>query len=934
MSDAVFKLFPTPHANMTTGAGTSGRDGGLNLQTTVAKLLPTPSAVSYGNNQGGAAGRVGAIRPGLDTIVRSMVSSELIDWQEYEPAIRRWERISGLTAPYPATLGPRGGIKPSPEFVEWMMALPTGHVSGVPGLSVNEKLKLLGNGIVVPSAEKAIRYLLSIPERKEEMMTNNNDTSSFFTTHQSRDVPRDQWGRYELPDPTTGEKMKGWTRATTFAATMAEQYGLSIWKQRQVVWGLSRRPDLLTMAQTISGPEDKKALGAIVDEAHIAAGTQSKANRGTAVHSACHAAERGAFEQVPEELRPHVAGYFAALKEHRLEVMPEYVERTVIVKSYHVAGTFDNLVRCPDGKVRVLDKKTGRLDYSDVEFAIQMALYANADAIFNYDTGRYEPMPEIAKDYAILMHIDPETGKAHPERVNIVWGWTWARTSAEVMAIRKTKHIVTPYVTEESVAAQWSGSVPSPQAQMTGTDSGLPFGVHEWRITHTPQEVAENRRTDHPMDVADRMQALGDTPAQIDQYVNSAFGTVPDPGVRVDTDGRAVTVGMMPPIQKESGYDNIIGTVPGGIVDVTSSVPPEFQAFWFDDRHDYEHDPASGIPFTEHINGVPLTEYGKPNAWPCARGEACEFTGNEGLHTDGTVCLYGNARPGPIPPRAPAQTMTITEQTGVVGENLGPLAAGEIAGAGPEHLVPPMSPQQHSATHESGEPTVESQDAAHAVESNWDELTERINKGDKAAIQNVARKLMAKLDIKEGAPNAIKLSQYKIKIAGCIVSLAAAHGASIPGFKDDDPDFGVPTPPATTNSVSGPSAQKASAVRSGDEVTREQQLRTAVESIRMQTTIEGLTERHDYYAQTTLGWTEEMQNAARTRAAEIDAESGQSTLSPLEMIQGATSRETLAKAYTRATNGGTDMTGWTEQLNAAAMAKQAELESVAMSGNQ
>jgi hypothetical protein len=35
-------LFPPPHASCSTGAGTSGRQGGMNLQTAVA-LLPTPT---------------------------------------------------------------------------------------------------------------------------------------------------------------------------------------------------------------------------------------------------------------------------------------------------------------------------------------------------------------------------------------------------------------------------------------------------------------------------------------------------------------------------------------------------------------------------------------------------------------------------------------------------------------------------------------------------------------------------------------------------------------------------------------------------------------------------------------------------------------------------------------------------------------------------
>ena len=49
---------PTPTASMATGAGTSGRDGGLNLQTAVS-LLPTPRATDGtkgGPNQRGSSG--------------------------------------------------------------------------------------------------------------------------------------------------------------------------------------------------------------------------------------------------------------------------------------------------------------------------------------------------------------------------------------------------------------------------------------------------------------------------------------------------------------------------------------------------------------------------------------------------------------------------------------------------------------------------------------------------------------------------------------------------------------------------------------------------------------------------------------------------------------------------------------------------------------
>lgn len=48
----------------------------------------------------------------------------------------------------------------NPRFVEWMMGLPDGHVTDVPGLTRNEQLKLLGNGVVPQQAALAVRLLL------------------------------------------------------------------------------------------------------------------------------------------------------------------------------------------------------------------------------------------------------------------------------------------------------------------------------------------------------------------------------------------------------------------------------------------------------------------------------------------------------------------------------------------------------------------------------------------------------------------------------------------------------------------------------------------------------------------------------------------------------------------------------------------------------
>lgn len=431
------------------------------LEGIVKVLLPTPEA---SDGSGGRVAReIGGTRPSgakrsvtLGTVV---VHRLLEDWREYEPAIRRWEAVLGLPAPYPAARGPRGGVKVAPAFGEWLMGLPAGWISKVPGLSINEQLKLVGNGVVPQQAEYAIRYLydalmnavdctsLHYTEIESNSMT--TDTSTFFGEQQSSDVPRDQWGRYLLPDADGAET--GWTRATTFAATLAEQYGLSIWHQRQVVWGLARRTDLIELAATIAGPEDKKALGAIVDEAHIAAGTEAKANRGTALHKATEIGDRaiGRVDAVPPQFQRDYAAYRDALQRDGIVLMPEWIERVIIEPSYHVAGTPDRYVRCGwDGKIRVLDIKTGNLDYAQLEWSVQLALYAHAKAARNYATNSYEPVPEIADDFAIVAHIRPDSGVCELYRVDIRMGWAFARLCAEVRDARQHKALLTPLVVE------------------------------------------------------------------------------------------------------------------------------------------------------------------------------------------------------------------------------------------------------------------------------------------------------------------------------------------------------------------------------------------------------------------------------------------------------------------------------------------------------
>ncbi|MFJ7058350.1 DNA cytosine methyltransferase [Streptomyces microflavus] len=86
-------------------------------------------------------------------------------WGRYGPAIERWEAVIGRPAPWPVDdLG-----RLNPPLVEWLMGLPVGWVTDVPGLSRTAQLKALGNGVVPQQAGAALRHLAARQEPEAQL---------------------------------------------------------------------------------------------------------------------------------------------------------------------------------------------------------------------------------------------------------------------------------------------------------------------------------------------------------------------------------------------------------------------------------------------------------------------------------------------------------------------------------------------------------------------------------------------------------------------------------------------------------------------------------------------------------------------------------------------------------------------------------------------
>jgi DNA (cytosine-5)-methyltransferase 1 len=86
------------------------------------------------------------------------------EWGQYGPAIEQWARILGRPVPRPTEPAPKGGQRLSPRFVEWLMGVPDGWITNVPGLTRNQMLKLGGNGVVPQQGAAALAVLLDLFE--------------------------------------------------------------------------------------------------------------------------------------------------------------------------------------------------------------------------------------------------------------------------------------------------------------------------------------------------------------------------------------------------------------------------------------------------------------------------------------------------------------------------------------------------------------------------------------------------------------------------------------------------------------------------------------------------------------------------------------------------------------------------------------------------
>ena len=242
---------------------------------------------------------------------------------------------------------------------------------------------------------------------------------------------RGQYGRpkIKLPDGS-GETL--YTRVSTLAKTLSDQTGIMNWKAGMTALGVAQRPDLQALA--LSDP-DPAGLRSLVKSALSAAGADSAANAGTALHAMSEHADNGYdLSTLPAQYRRDIEAYSKAMEPIDVIAM----ERFIVNDGLQAAGTFDRLVRYK-GELVVADIKTGKsANKFALEPTIQIATYASG-SLYNPENGDRISLPDygVSQEVGLLIHLPKGQGECTLYELDLVAGMKAAKMCAEVRDMRK-----------------------------------------------------------------------------------------------------------------------------------------------------------------------------------------------------------------------------------------------------------------------------------------------------------------------------------------------------------------------------------------------------------------------------------------------------------------------------------------------------------------
>ena len=279
-------------------------------------------------------------------------------------------------------------------------------------------------------------------------------------------VRRDRYGRYQVLPPEGG-KVRGYTRATTVAKALDDTSSLMTWNARMTALGLAARADLYGLL-TAADPDDRKTIDGICKRASEAGGATVRRDLGTAIHAMLEQSYTNPDYVPPAQYAADVVAVHQALSDAGARVLPEYVERMVVLDAHEIAGTCDGVLEI-DGERFLFDNKTGSLNslkFGNLAWAIQMAIYAHADALYTQGIAAdgtqdmREPMPQVSRERAVIIHIEPNSAHCTLHWIDLTVGFEALQVALQVRQFRKVKPLQ-PFTPTESLPAMAATITPN-----------------------------------------------------------------------------------------------------------------------------------------------------------------------------------------------------------------------------------------------------------------------------------------------------------------------------------------------------------------------------------------------------------------------------------------------------------------------------------------
>jgi hypothetical protein len=247
------------------------------------------------------------------------------------------------------------------------------------------------------------------------------------------------------------KKPEPYLRASEVHKLIEDKYGLNLWQQDRIGYMVATdeklRAEWAATDVEAKGQAfwDRKALREKTIRAYTAGKSYNRqaAAQGTRFHSITDKHDQGALFELDEDYADDLGVYTYALEKAGLHIIAS--ERFVVQDDLGIAGTFDKLIDTelptPDGMPAnlggpvIADLKTGKVKGKELEFGMQMAVYANS--VF-YENGERSDL-DANREWGLIIHLPLGSNQVELIWVNINECYEMVKAAITVKEGRKPR---------------------------------------------------------------------------------------------------------------------------------------------------------------------------------------------------------------------------------------------------------------------------------------------------------------------------------------------------------------------------------------------------------------------------------------------------------------------------------------------------------------